>query len=65
MPLEKSISPDVKNYLQIDLGLAASESPAGAPAAEAPAATQASTAALEQTAAAAQGQPDGKSNKEE
>jgi len=25
MPLEKSISPDVKNYLQIDLGLAASE----------------------------------------
>lgn len=29
MPLEKSISPDVKNYLQIDLGLAASESPDG------------------------------------
>ena len=65
MPLEKSISPDVKNYLQIDLGLAASESPAGAPAAEAPAATQTSTAAPEQTAAAAQGQPDGQSNKEE
>ncbi len=29
MPLEKSISPDVKNYLQIDLGLAASESSDG------------------------------------
>ena len=29
MPLEKSISPDVKNYLQIDLGLTASENADG------------------------------------
>ena len=61
MPLEKSISPDVKNYLQIDLGLAASENPAGIAAAEA----SASTAAPEQAAATAHGQPDGKDNKEE
>ena len=61
MPLEKSISPDVKNYLQIDLGLAASENPAGIAAAEA----SASTAAPEQAAATAQGQPDRKDNKEE
>ena len=61
MPLEKSISPDVKNYLQIDLGLAASENPAGTAAAEA----SASTAAPEQAAATAHGQPDGKDNKEE
>ena len=61
MPLEKSISPDVKNYLQIDLGLAASENPVGIAAAEA----SASTAAPEQAAATAQGQPDRKDNKEE
>ena len=61
MPLEKSISPDVKNYLQIDLGLAVSENPAGIAAAEA----SASTAAPEQAAATAHGQPDGKDNKEE
>ena len=61
MPLEKSIPPDVKNYLQIDLGLAASENPAGIAAAEA----SASTAAPEQAAATAHGQPDGKDNKEE
>lgn len=65
MPLEKSISPDVKNYLQIDLGLTASESPVGTPVSEPSATAQSSTATSEQTTAVKQGQPDGKNNKEE
>ena len=63
-PAVKGISPGVKNYLQIDLGLAASESPAGATASVQESA-QASNAAREQTAAAVQSQPSGKNNKEE
>ena len=63
-PAVKGISPGVKNYLQIDLGLAASESQAAAPS-EVPAATQPSAAVPEQPTAVTQGQPDGKNNKEE
>ena len=63
-PAVKGISPGVKNYLQIDLGLAASESPAGATASVQESA-QASNAAREQTAAVVQSQPGGKNNKEE
>ena len=60
-PAVKEISPEVKNYLQIDFGLAGSENPASAPASvQEPA--QSSTAAPEQTAAAVQGQPDGNGN---
>ena len=63
-PAVKGISPGVKNYLQIDLGLAASESQAAA-LSEVPAATQPSAAVPEQPTAVTQGQPDGKNNKEE
>ena len=64
-PAVKGISPGVKNYLQIDLGLAASENTVDTPASEPLATTQSSTVTSEQTTGVKRGQPDGKNNKEE
>ena len=54
-PAIKEISPEVKNYLQIDFGLAGSENPASAPA-------SVQEPMQSSTAAAVQGQPDGNGN---
>ena len=57
-PVMKGISPGVKNYLEIDLGLESPETSASE-------AGQSSTAAPEQTAALTPNQQEGKDNKEE
>lgn len=57
-PVMKGISPGVKNYLEIDLGLESPETSASE-------AGQSSTAATEQTAALTPNQQEGKDNKEE
>ena len=73
MSMGKAISPGVKNYLQIDLGLPASENAASVSASETAEQTTAvrqssvsvpASEALEHQTAAAQGQPDGKNSKE-
>lgn len=77
MSMGKAISPGVKNYLQIDLGLPASENAASVPASENPTGAPASestvqtaaaaqpTEASKQTPTVAQGRPAGKEIKEE
>jgi hypothetical protein len=77
MSMGKAISPGVKNYLQIDLGLPASENAASVPASENPTGAPASestvqiaaaaqpTEASKQTPTVAQGRSAGKEIKEE